>query len=141
MQELEYFVGAWSVKAEDPGTGRRFSMQYSVVPILDGAWLVGSGESPEMGLKVQDLWGRDGVTGDIVRVVFDSQGTHGTVHSRGWKDETLVFEGEARTRSGAVRVRETITRIGPAEFKAVWEAQGEQGWTPYSVEHLTRDST
>lgn len=93
-----------------------------------------------MGVKVHDLWGHDPVTGEVLRVIFDSQGTFGMVRSNGWRGEVLVFEGEARGREGAVPVRETITRLGPSQFKAVWEARSETGWAPYSIEHLERQT-
>src|SRR5687768_6011585 len=85
MEDLHFFVGQWLAHAEDPSTGRKFTLRYRVAPTLDGYWLAGSGESSEMGLKVQDLWGHDPVTGEIVRVIFDSQGTFGTVKSKGWE--------------------------------------------------------
>jgi hypothetical protein len=138
VDDLSFFIGNWLARAEDPSSGRTFSIRYRVELTLDGQWLSGSGESPEMGVKVHDLWGHDPVTGEVLRVIFDSQGTFGMVRSNGWKGEVLVFEGEARGREGAVPVRETITRLGPSQFKAVWEARSETGWAPYSIEHLER---
>jgi hypothetical protein len=137
---LQYFVGRWLASAEDPGTGRKFTLDYELAWILKGAWLRGGGGSPELALEIHDLWGRDPVTREIVRVIFDSEGTFATVRSRGWQGDTLVFEGEARSKGTSVPVRETIKKIGPAELHAVWEAKGSQGWTPYSVERLRRQS-
>lgn len=73
-----------------------------------------------------------------MRVLFDSRGTHGTVRSKGWNGDTLVLRGEARGKGGVRVVRETITKLGQVECKAVWEARSETGWEPYSIEHLTR---
>jgi hypothetical protein len=138
LDDLQYFVGTWLARAEDPGTGRKFTLQYRIEPTLDGTWLAGAGKSPEMALEIQDRWGHDPVTGEIIRVIFDSHGTVGTVKSKGWDGDKLVFEGEARAKEGALPVRETIHRRGSTEFKAVWETRLEKGWTAYSVEHLIR---
>lgn len=35
-------------------------------------------------------------------------------------------------------MRETIRRIGPDEFHAVWETRTGDAWTVYSVERLRR---
>lgn len=140
MAAIQYFVGSWVARAENPSTGEKFTLRYRVERALGGSWLAGSGESPELGLEVQDRWGCDPVTQEIVRVIFDSQGTFAMIKSRGWDRDTLVLEGHARAKPGEFPVRETITRLGPAEFKAVWESKSEETWTPYSVEHLTRDS-
>lgn len=140
MEELQYFVGSWLARAEDPSTGRSFTLRYEAKPTLDNAWLTGYGESQELGVRVQDFWGRDPASGEIMRVIFDNQATYATVRSAGWKGDTLLLEGESQTKSGAVPVRETITRLGPNEFRAVWEARLEKGWATYSVEHLSRKS-
>jgi hypothetical protein len=139
MDDLQYFVGSWLAIAEDPSTGRSFTLRYEVAPALDGTWLAGYGESPELGVMVQDSWGHDPVNGEIVRIIFDNQGTYGTVRSTGWEGDTLVLEGESRTTNGVISVRQTITRLDPGQFRAVWEAFREGGWTTYSTEHLRRE--
>lgn len=68
--------------------------------------------------------------------MFDSSGTFGTVRSKGWEGERLELEGEA---TSALRVRETITRVGPDELHATWEALLDGTWTAYSVERLRRE--
>ena len=138
-EDLRYFVGSWSALAEDPGTGQTFTLRYRIEPTLDGTWLAGYAESPERGVKVQDLWGRDASTGKIVRIIIDSQGTYGIARANSWEGDTLRFEGEAHSKDGTIAVRETITRLGSLEFKAVWEAKLENGWTVYSIERLVRD--
>lgn len=137
-EALRFFAGRWLATARDPGTGRSFTLRYEVTPVLGGAWLSGAGESPELGIQVRDMWGRDPATGEIVRVIFQGDGTHGTVRSPGWRGDTLRFEGEVQAGDGVQRVRETITRLGPDEFDALWEAMIDGSWTPYSDEHLVR---
>jgi hypothetical protein len=138
VQDLQYFVGTWHADVEDPRSGTRATLSYTVEPTLSGAWLEGRGHSPELQLWVRDFWGRDPVNGEIVRTIFDSQGIQGTVRSSGWAGDVLVLEGEARTPGRVVRVRETITRVDDATFRAVWELQAEDKWVTYSVEHLRR---
>jgi hypothetical protein len=70
--------------------------------------------------------------------VFDSSGAFGVVRAPGWQGDRLVLEGDVRSPGGVVRVRETITRLGPDRFRAVWEAQRNGAWSVYSVEELTR---
>ena len=84
------------------------------------------------------MWGRDPATGDIIRFVFDGSGVHALVRSRGWTGDTLVLEGDAQSKGGPMRVRETIRRVAPNVFEAVWEAFRDGVWTAYSVERLTR---
>jgi hypothetical protein len=138
VDELSYFVGSWVAEARDPSTGRTFSLRYEVHPALSGNWYAGHGEAPELHLEIHDFWGRDPVTGNFVRVLFDSGGGWGTVTSPGWEGATLRFEGEARGGGSVSAVRETITRRGPAEFDAVWEEKRDGVWTAYSVEHLRK---
>ena len=136
--ELAYFVGTWRATARNPQTGQSFELDYVAEPVLGGAWLAGTGEAPALGLTIRDLWGRDPQTGGILRVVFDSQGTFGTVRSPGWSGDTLVLEGEAAQGDQRVRVRETITRRDEASFDAVWESESGGTWSAYSVERLVR---
>ena len=74
----------------------------------------------------------------VVRTIFDSAKTFGTVRSKGWQGDTLVLEGDAVSAQGRVTVRETIQRKGPDEFHAVWEAKTGDTWSAYSVETLRR---
>jgi hypothetical protein len=138
LPELAYFVGKWRAEAKNPQTGQTFALEYSVAPALKGHWYVGTGIAPELGLEIHDLWGKDPVSGEIVRTVFDSAQTFGTVRSRGWQGDVLVLEGEASTTQGRVTVRETITRKGPDEFHAVWEMRVGEAWSAYSIETLRR---
>ena len=84
------------------------------------------------------MWGVDPASGDILRFVFDSSGVYGIVRSRGWEGDRLVLEGEAHPKSGPSKVRETITRVGPNRFDAVWETLRGGTWHPYSIEQVTR---
>lgn len=135
---LGYFVGAWTGTGKDPGTGESFNLVYRVEPALGGSWIAGYGESPEIDLKARDMWGRDPRTGEIMRVIFDGSGSYATIRSPGSTGDTLVLEGESQLKRGPVRVRETIRRLGPGEFEAVWELLQDGKWTTYSVERMKR---
>jgi len=52
--------------------------------------------------------------------------------------QKLVLEGEARSKGGGVRVRETISRISPQRFEAVWDAYRDGGWSTCAEETVTR---
>ena len=138
LHHLQYFIGTWYAEMEDPRSGERATLSYAVEPILSGAWLAGSGHSALLNLWVRDLWGRDATTGETVRFIFDNRGVQGTVRSSGWSGDVMVLEGEAKTAAGVVRVRETITRIDHAKFRAVWEMHTDKGWITYSVEDVRR---
>ena len=135
---LEYMLGTWVGEGRDPSTGETFSFVYRVEPEVGGAWITGYGESKDGGFKSRDLWGREPKTGEIMRVIFNDGGGYATIRSPGWKGDTLVLEGESFGSNGSLRLRETITRLGPAEFRAVWEAFQGGKWVPYSVERVTR---
>ncbi|HEX8570411.1 MAG TPA: hypothetical protein VF699_10880 [Caulobacteraceae bacterium] len=135
---LEYMVGSWAGEGKDPASGETFSFVYRVEPEVGGAWITGYGESKEAGFKSRDIWGREPKTGEIIRVIFNDGGGYATVRSPGWNGDTLVLEGESYGRTGSLRLRETITRISPSEFEAVWEAFQNGKWTPYSIERVTR---
>lgn len=137
---VDYLVGRWVASAEDPGTGETLVIDYEVERTAGGTWLTGSGTSRDGSLKSRDMWGRDPLTGEIIRVVFDGSGAFATVRSRGWEGDRLVLEGDVRSKGGTLRVRETITRLGPDRFRAVWEAHRNGVWTAYSIETLTRQS-
>ena len=138
---VDYLIGRWVGSAEDPGTGERLTIDYRVEPHPGGAWLAGSGLSRDGSLKSRDVWGRDPLTGEILRLVFDSSGAFGVVRSPGWQGDRLVLEGDVRSKGGIVRVRESITRLGPNRFRATWEAQRGGAWVVYSIEELTRQTT
>lgn len=138
VPELDYFVGRWRAEAKNPQNGTTFELDYSIEPALQGRWYVGTGHAPALGLEIHDLWGKDPVSGEIVRTIFDSQNTFGTVRSRGWNGDVLVLEGDAMTAQGTTTVRETITRKGADEFHAVWEAKDGETWSAYSLETLRR---
>lgn len=138
IPELAFFVGRWHAEAHDPSTGKRFELDYTLTPALRGAWYIGTGLAAALDLEIHDLWGKDPVTGEIVRTIFDSARTFGTVRSRGWSGDVLIFEGTVAATGGSAPVRETIRRIGPDEFHAVWETRTGDTWTPYSVETLRR---
>ena len=137
---VEYLIGRWKASAEDPQTGEVMSIDYRVEPLPGGAWAAGSGVSSDQTLKSSDVWGRDPLTGEIVRVIFDGSGAFATVRSPGWAGDRLVLEGEVRSRGGVLRVRESITRLGPDKFRAVWEAFRNGKWVAYSVETVTRQT-
>jgi hypothetical protein len=139
LPELDYFVGAWTIAARNPASGQRFTMRYVIEPALGGAWLSGHAVSRELGVEVQDYWGRDPVGGGFVRIILQSDGTVGTVRATGWQGDLLVLEGEAKSGGAAVHVRETITRRGPGRFDALWEQKGPSGWSAYSIEEITRE--
>jgi hypothetical protein len=138
LADLRYFAGNWSAVMEDPRNGSRATLAYRVEPVLSGMWLEGNGHSAELNVTVRDLWGRDPVSGEIVRTIFDSQGIHGVVRSAGWSGDVLVLEGDARTPQGVIAVRETITRTSDSAFRAVWEMREGDAWVTYSIEQLTR---
>jgi hypothetical protein len=138
IPELDYFVGHWHAEATNPASGETFTLDYRVAPALQGRWYIGTGSAPALGLDIHDLWGKDPVTGEIVRAIFDSAQTMGTVRSPGWSGDVLVLEGDAAATGGTVRVRETITRTSEDEFHAVWEAKTGDTWSAYSIETLRR---
>lgn len=136
--DLRYFVGRWEVTSKDPGTGEVIRVDYRIEPAPGGAWLAGSSASADGGLSARDMWGRDPLTGEVIRVIFDGSGTFATVRSSGWAGDMLVLEGEARSKGGIVRVRETISRVSPQRFEAIWEAYRDGAWSAYAVETVTR---
>jgi hypothetical protein len=110
-------------------------VDYSIELAPGGAWLAGASTSKDGSLGARDMWGRDPLTGELIRVIFDGSG-----RSPGWTGDELVLAGEARSKGGTVRVRETITRTSPQRFKAVWEAFRNGAWSTYAVEIVTRQT-
>lgn len=137
---LDYFVGGWVAEARDPGTGETVVVDYRVERAAGGAWLAGTAAARDGSLTSRDMWGRDPRTGELIRVIFDGSGAHATVRSPGWGGDTLVLEGDVQSKGGSVRVRETITRLGPDRFRAVWEARRDGRWAAYSIETVVRQA-
>lgn len=138
--DLNYFVGRWDVASTDPANGEVLKVDYTIEAAPGGSWLAGASVSKDGSLSARDMWGRDPLTGEIIRVIFDGGGTFATVRSPGWAGDKLVLEGEARSKGGTVRVRETITRKSPQRFEATWEAHRNGAWSAYAVEIVTRRS-
>lgn len=136
--DLRYFAGRWDVTSTDPTGGEVLRVDYSIELAPGGAWLAGSSASSDGAVSARDMWGRDPLTGEVIRVIFDGAGTFATVRSPGWTGDKLVLEGDARSRGGVIRVRETISRVSPQRFEAVWEAYRDGAWSTYAVETVTR---
>ena len=136
--DLEYFVGRWNVASKDPASGEILHVDYTIEAAPGGAWLAGASASRDGSLNARDMWGRDPLTGELIRVIFDGGGTFATIRSPGWTGDKLVLEGEARSKGGTVRVRETISRTSPQRFEAVWQAFRNGAWSTYAVESVTR---
>jgi len=137
-QALDELVGRWQVEARDPATGKIEKIRYEVRRFVGHTWLSGTGQSEDPGFQSKDVWGHDPITKEVIRIVFDGSGTYAIVRSPGWKEGTLVLEGDARSANGIVRVRETIKRVSPDEFHATWESLRDGIWRAYSVERMTR---
>ena len=135
---LSYFAGAWDILATTPGSNDVTRYIYEVEPWIRPNWLSGHGRSVPSGEESRDVWGRDGTTGELMRIIFADNGTHAIVRSAGWQGNRLVLEGDARSAGGVVRVRETIERLDHNRFVATWEAFRNGGWSAYSVERVTR---
>lgn len=135
---VEYLVGDWRITGEDPVTRGTFTADYRVEQFPGSPWISGQGLSADRTINARDVWGRDPLTGEIIRVVFDASGATGTVRSPGWAGDTLVLEGEIRSKGGAQRLRQSITKQGPDQFRAVWEAFRNGKWQAYAVETVTR---
>lgn len=137
-QELGYFIGRWRVSARDPNDGATLELSYGVEETPGGSWLAGAGSSQDGAFAARDMWGRDPETRQLMRVIFDGAGAFAIVRAAGWEGDVLVFEGEAFSAGGSVRVRETITRISADRFDAVWGALRDGDWAVYSTETVTR---
>jgi hypothetical protein len=135
---LAFLLGGWDVVATTPGTAESAKVSYDVRPFVGTTWLSGQGRSEALGLDSRDVWGRDAASGELMRIIFDGSGTYAVVRSSGWQGDKLVLEGDARSASGVVRVRETIRRLNDNEFVATWEAYRNGGWSAYSIERATR---
>ena len=134
--DLDFLLGSWDVSVTAPSDGSAEQISYEVRRLTRSSWLAGRGSSQSV--DASDVWGRDPTTGEIMRIVFDNSGTYAVIRSPGWTDGRLVLEGDARSASGVVRVRETIRTVGPDEFLATWEAYRNGRWSAYSLERATR---
>jgi hypothetical protein len=76
---LDYIVGRWEVDATDPTTGQTEKIGYEVQRFVGSAWVSGTAKSTDPGFAAKDVWGRDPLTGEAIRIVFDSSGTYATV--------------------------------------------------------------
>jgi hypothetical protein len=136
--QLGYFIGHWRVVAVEPTSGDELSVCYAVQPLVGQSWFAGVGKSEKPGVDARDVWGQDPLSGEVFRTVFDSSGTYALVKSPGWSGEKLVLEGDARSKGGTIRVRESIRREGPDNFTAVWDAWRDGKWQTYSIETAVR---
>ncbi len=135
--DLGYFVGAWNIQAVDPRTGEREAFTYRVTSTLGGSWLAGEGVSLKGDFASRDMWSQD-PAGAMSRFVFSQGGSYTILRSPGWKGERLVFDSDVASVAQAPRLRQTITRIGRNEFRAVWEVFRDGAWQTYSDERVTR---
>src|ERR1051326_7923245 len=97
-QDLAFLVGHWDVASRDPASGDVLQVDYTIEKAPGGAWLAGASASKDRSINARDMWGRDPLTGEVMRVIFDGSGTFATVRSQGWTGDKLVLEGEARSK-------------------------------------------
>jgi hypothetical protein len=130
--DLDYFKGDWTVTIKArPGALFHWRVQED----LKGGWMAGVVELG--GEKVStDFWRRAG--GKIERFAFTSDGTFVRLESYGWKSNRLIFTGVASDKTGATKIRETITRINERTFQALWERRVEGKWVVFSDELCRR---
>lgn len=83
------------MKSKDPASGNSVEVDYSIVA---APALARSSAAKDGSLNARDMWGRDPLTREIIRVVFDGSGTIATVRSSGWTGDKLVLEGDARSK-------------------------------------------
>ncbi|HEY8549576.1 MAG TPA: antibiotic biosynthesis monooxygenase family protein [Vicinamibacterales bacterium] len=136
---LACFVGTWRIKGTLTDGGKRtpIDARYHVAPDLGGAWL--DARARLGGLTIREQLGFDPRTGTLVRHQFQSTGLSGTLHSTGWDDDTLVWEGTATPPGGVpIAVRSRQVRIGQDAFNVRWERHEGEEWIIYGEEELTR---
>jgi hypothetical protein len=138
--DLRFFVGEWKLEGEmasPDGKWTPFSTTYVISDEMNGAWFTGRADIA--GMKVRDFWGYDSEKKSLVRVIFQSNGVFGRAYSKGWTEDTLVWNGEVPGVKGEpTKVRATAVRKGPDEVQVTWEAQAGSKWNTYSKEKLTR---
>jgi len=144
LKPLGYFLGRWrcSVKPQ-PGTPTLPEFIWTLQPELRGAFLAGRVEPqvhPPESPWTRDTWGFNPTTGEFFRSFRDIEGGFGTVQSRGWEGDRLVFTGEAVLNGKRMAVRETIQRLGPDRLVALWVMRGPEGgdWELMSDEACAR---
>jgi hypothetical protein len=135
---LAFLIGTWNVVSVDPGGGEDLHVCYVVQPFVGDKWLSGSATSATPGIASKDVWGYDSASGELFRTIFDMSGTYAVVRSPGWRGDTLVLEGDARSTHGSLRVRESIQRLSADRFKATWQALRAGKWSTYAIETATR---
>ena len=135
---LAFLIGTWRVLSVDPAGGENLHVCYSVKPFVGDKWISGSATSATPGFGSRDVWGEDRASGELVRIIFDTSGTYAVVRSPGWRGDTLVLEGDARSMRGPLRVRETIRRLSADRFRATWDALRHGKWSTYAIETATR---
>jgi hypothetical protein len=138
VEPFHYLVGTWRVVSVDPVGGDDLRVCYSIQPFVGEKWVSGVATSKTPGFGSKDVWGLDGASGELFRTIFDASGTYAVVRSPGWKGDTLILNGDARSGAGMMRVRETIRRLSQNEFRATWEALRGGKWSVYAIETATR---
>ena len=131
--DIDYFKGKWTVTMKD---NPQQTFVWTVKDDLQGAWLAGAVE--KNGERVStDFWRLNG--GKIERFAFTSGGLFVHIESAGWQSNILVMTGTASDKTGETKIRETITKTGSQQFRALWESQSADGkWTTFADEICTK---
>jgi hypothetical protein len=91
--DLAYFIGRWRVSALDPSAGETLEMTYVIAATDGGSWFAGVGASQDGAFNARDMWGRDPLSGEIMRVIFDGSGVFATV--RGLPGKVIGWSSRA----------------------------------------------
>jgi len=133
QSDIDYFKGTWTVAVRGGPAG---GFKWEVKPGLDGSWLAGSVTREGRAIS-NDYWRQDGKR--IERFAFSSNGLFIKVSSAGWNGNQLVFTGTGGSAGTEFNVRETLTKIDPKKFSALWERQEADGkWIVFSDETCTK---
>jgi hypothetical protein len=131
--DLDYFKGNWVVTMR---SNPKEAFSWTVKEDLNGGWMVGIVE--KNGEKVStDFWRQSGKK--IERFAFTADSTFVKIESVGWESDRLVLSGVASDKTGATKIRETITRVNERRFHALWEKENLEGkWITFADEICTK---
>jgi hypothetical protein len=118
MAQVNWLVGMWSVESfvesvPDQPAERGTSL---VAPLYDGVWLQIRDDYPG-GTQDFGYLGYSTLAKQWTSVSIDSLGNANVATSKGWEGDRLVFEGDFLILGVKARLRQTLTRIGPDEYR------------------------
>ena len=139
LQQLKWFEGTWGCQGDAPaspfGPAHKTQSTLTAKSGLGGYWVLGTVKEAKTAENPQPVEG-------VLQIGYDTAGKHfifnwvdnfgsfSTETSAGWQGDTMSWSGEQNVMGQKMKVRDSFTKKGAAEFTHKFEYENKGKWEP-----------